>query len=83
MMPLSPEDPPEDPPAAPHPADAPEPCDAHRGCEEAQNALAAWTRFEYDLARTESRRASALDPAWLPLQLLMSFVPETDAGDPY
>jgi serine/threonine-protein kinase len=38
----------------------------------AQASLAAWTRFEYDVAHGEAVRAARLDPAWLPLKLMMS-----------
>lgn len=76
-MPLSPEDPPNDPPAAPSASDEPNRCPAaHHGCEEAQHALAAWTRFEYALARREATAAARKNPAWSPLRLLMSLTPD-------
>jgi serine/threonine-protein kinase len=44
---------------------------AHAGCEAAQASLAAWTRFEYELAHSEATRAARLNPAWSPLRLMM------------
>jgi len=53
------------------------PCPSgHRGCDEAQIALAAWTCFEYSRARESAARAAALNRAWSPLALLMSLVPD-------
>ena len=48
----------------------------HRGADEAQAALAAWTCFEYDRACEAARRAAATNRAWPPLALLMSLLPE-------
>lgn len=45
---------------------------SHAGCKAAQASLAAWTRFEYELAQTEANRAARHDRAWLPLKLIMS-----------
>jgi len=46
------------------------------GCGEAQAALAAWTRFDYDLAREHADIAARLNRAWSPLKLLMDLAPE-------
>jgi len=48
----------------------------HRGSDEAQTALAAWTCFEYERACEAARRAAATNRAWSPLALLMSLLPE-------
>jgi len=48
---------------------------AHAGCDAAQESLAAWTRFEYELALSEGTRAARENTAWLPLRLLMSDLP--------
>lgn len=45
---------------------------SHTGCNAAQASLAAWTRFEYELAQGEANRAARHDRAWLPLKLIMS-----------
>ena len=45
---------------------------SHAGCNAAQASLAAWTRFEYELAQAEANRAARHDRAWLPLKLIMS-----------
>ncbi|MCA9638870.1 MAG: hypothetical protein KC420_22740, partial [Myxococcales bacterium] len=46
------------------------------GSDEAKRSLAAWTCFEYGRAREMARLAARLDPAWSPLALLMSLVPD-------
>jgi eukaryotic-like serine/threonine-protein kinase len=48
----------------------------HAGCAAAQASLAAWTRLEYELAQAEAGRAARYDPAWTPLKLVMSCLPE-------
>lgn len=48
----------------------------HRGSGHAQEALAAWTCFEYEKAHDAARRAAAINRAWSPLALLMSLLPE-------
>ena len=46
------------------------------GSGEAQAALAAWTCFDYDLARERADIAARLNRAWSPLKLLMDLTPE-------
>lgn len=48
----------------------------HAGCVAARASLAAWTRFEYPLAHAEAARAAREDPAWGPLKVVMSGLPE-------
>ncbi len=48
------------------------------GSRAALAALAAWTRFDYNIARQEARRATDLDRSWSPLHLLMSCLPDED-----
>jgi len=48
----------------------------HAGCEAAQASLAAWTRFEYDLALVEATRAARANSAWSPLRLIMTDLPD-------
>ncbi|HFE45660.1 MAG TPA: serine/threonine protein kinase [Nannocystis exedens] len=48
------------------------------GSRAALASLAAWTRFDYDIARREARRATDLDHGWSPLYLLMSCLPDED-----
>jgi len=48
----------------------------HRGSDDAQEALAAWTCFEYESAHEAAGRAAKINRAWSPLALLMSLLPE-------
>ena len=48
----------------------------HRGSDDAQEALAAWTCFEYEKAHEAAGQAAAINRAWSPLALLMSLLPE-------
>jgi len=58
-------------------AEALRPCPSlHRGTDDAQTALAAWTCFDYDRAREAAKRAATSNRAWSPLSLLMSLVPD-------
>ena len=50
----------------------------HRGADEAQEALAAWTSFEYERAHKAASRAAATNWAWSPLALLMSLLPDEE-----
>ena len=51
----------------------------HRGSDDAQEALAAWTCFEYERAHEAARRAATTNRAWSPLALLMSLLPEEES----
>ncbi|MEZ4379703.1 MAG: serine/threonine-protein kinase [Nannocystaceae bacterium] len=46
------------------------------GSGEAQAALAAWTCFDYEVARERAEIAARLNRAWSPLKLLMELAPE-------
>ena len=48
----------------------------HAGCDAVLASLAAWKRFEYELAQTEANRAARYDRGWSPLKLLMRDLPE-------
>jgi len=53
------------------------PCPSlHRGTDDAQTSLAAWTCFDYERARDAAKRAAMSNRAWSPLSLLMSLVPD-------
>lgn len=53
------------------------PCPAaHLGADEAEASLAAWTCFDYEIARDQAARAAEINRAWSPLALLMSLVPD-------
>jgi len=49
---------------------------AHLGADEAEASLAAWTCFDYEIARDQAARAAELNRGWSPLALLMSLVPD-------
>lgn len=48
----------------------------HAGCENAQAALAAWTRFESSAAHRAAEAAARVDRAWSPLALMIGALTE-------
>jgi len=50
---------------------------SHRGCNEAQESLAAWARLEARRAQQQAQEAERLNPSWSPLRRMLDIIDES------